>query len=87
MYEPIRSGAGWGRFKRGFGTVPGVLPQGHGGEAKVTLAAFQGWTCSGNVLTPLAGPVQKRSNHTGKEVEERGAIWLPVPRPLLVEMG
>lgn len=59
---------------------PGVFPQRHGGEAKATLAAFRGGQL-GNVLTPLAGPVQKRSNHTGKEVEN-GAIWLAVPRPL-----
>lgn len=72
---------------RGFGTGPRGCGKEVERQGQGYPSGFSRVDCEGNVLTPLAGPVQKRSNHTGKEVEKRGAIWQAFPRPLLVEMG
>jgi len=66
---------------KGFGTLPGEATRGWGGkgrpdrgEAKASLAAFKdGDGRAGELcLTHACRPLQKRSNHTGKEVEKRG---------------
>ena len=64
--------AGRGRFYEKLRHWPEGVRQGHEGGPL------------GECLTPLAGPMQKRSNHTGKEDGKRGAIWQAFPRPLLV---
>lgn len=87
IVKPILSGAGRGRFyERGFGTGPRGCGKGTEARPRPPERLLMGGL-RGECSPPLAGPVQKRSNHTGKEVEKRGRSGRHSRGPLLFQMG